>query len=219
MNRSELASRIDATIVRNNHTLSEVDFLVESAKKYHFACVFTLPCYMDDVARRLAGTGVHTGGVMGFPSGGEFTETKIFETKKSIELGAEELDMVINIGWLLSGRYDDVKDEIRRIKDVAGELPVKCIIEMSLLKEDEIRRACELISEAGADYVKTGTGWFGGATLEGVKLLKSIVGNDLHIKAAGGIRDLDTALSFIDAGAYRLGIGVNSAVEILGAME
>jgi deoxyribose-phosphate aldolase len=219
MKRLELAGRIDATAVHNNHTRADIDSLVENAKRHQFACVFMLPCYMEDAAGRLKGTGVHTGGVVGFPSGGEFTETKLFETRRSIELGAEELDMVINIGWLLSGAYAAVRDEIRAVKEIAGALPVKCIIEMALLREDDVRRACELIIEAGADYVKTGTGWFGGATPEGVRLLRSVAGDDLLVKAAGGIRDLQAAVSLLDAGADRLGIGLGSAVSILDAME
>lgn len=215
MDRTEFASHIDATIVRNTHTIEDVEFLIESAKKYQFACVFTLPCYMEYVAKQLVDSGVNTGGTMGFPSGGEYTETKLFETKRNVQLGAQEMDMVINIGWLKSGMYNEVRDEIRAIKDIAGDIPVKCILEMSLLTEEEARRACELVVEGGGDYVKTGTGWFGSATLENVALMKSVVGDKAFVKAAGGIRDKETALNFLAAGAYRLGIGLKNAVEIL----
>lgn len=215
MERKELASKIDATLVRSNHTYEEIELLVKTAKELNFACVFTLPCYMEQVEAGLKGTSVHTGGVVGFPSGGNFTEVKLFEAKRCVELGATEVDMVINVGWLQSGYDRKVQDEIYEIKQIVGELPLKCIIEMSLLNDEQIERACKLIKAAGADYVKSGTGWIKGTTVDDVKKLKAIVGDDLYVKAAGGIRDIETAEAMIEAGAYRLGIGLESAIEIV----
>ncbi len=218
MNKLELASHIDVTLVQTNHTITEIDSLIQAAKKYKFACGFTLPCYMEHLKRALAGSGVHTGGVIGFPSGGEFTETKLFEARRNVELGAEEIDMVINVGWLLSAQYDKVCDEIKAIKDIIGSIPLKCIMEISLLTEDNARRAAEIIAEGGAEYIKTGTGWIAPTTVEHVRLIKSAIGDAALIKAAGGIRNQSTAEEFLNAGAYRLGIGLASAVSICEAM-
>lgn len=218
MNRSELASYIDATIIYNNHTLADVDRLVENAKKYKFACVFMLPCYMEKAARELKGTGVHTGGVTGFPSGGDFTDCKVYAAKAAVERGAEEIDMVINIGWLLSGLDEQVKDDIKAVKDAVGNIPLKCIIESPMLSEDNIRRASDLVVEAGADYVKTATGWFGATKLSDVEIIKSQIGDAAYVKAAGGIRTAEAAFAMIAAGAHRLGIGLDSAVRILDSV-
>lgn len=219
MNRSELASKIDATIVHNNHTLADVDHLIECAKKYKFASTFMLPCYMEKVAEALKGTDVHTGGVTGFPSGGDFTDAKIYAAKLSVERGAQEIDMAINIGWLLSGLDNKVADDIKAVKDVLGEnIPLKCIIESPMLSEDDIRRASNLVVKAGADYVKTATGWFGTTTLKDVEIIKSEIGDSALIKAAGGIRSAEDAMAMITAGASRLGIGVDNAVKILDSV-
>lgn len=215
MNRSELASKIDATIVKNNHTLEDVDRLIECAKKYKFACTFTLPCYMEKVAEALKGTGVHTGGVTGFPSGGDFTDVKVYAAEKAVERGAQEIDMVINIGWLLSGLDDKVVGDIKAVKDAVGDIPLKCIIESPMLSEDDIRRASNLVVKAGADYVKTATGWFGTTKLSDVEIIKSEIGDAALIKAAGGIRSAEDAMAMLAAGASRLGIGLDSAVKIL----
>ena len=117
MNKSELASRIDATLVQTNHDISQINELVEAARKYRFACCFTLPCYSSYVKEQLSGTGVHTGIPVGFPSGGETTEAKCFQAEEAVRLQIEEVDMVINVGWLLSGFDDKVTDEIRRMID------------------------------------------------------------------------------------------------------
>ena len=215
MTRSELASHIDATQVQSNVTEKDLDYLIRQSVEYGFAAAFVLPCYMSGVKKGLDGTSVHTGGVVGFPSGGELTDTKLYEARQNIALGAEEIDMVINIGWLLSGKYDWVRDEIKAVKDITGEIPLKCIIEISLLPEDFAKRACELVVEGGGDYVKTATGWIAPTTLDQVNLIKSVVGDSVYIKAAGGIRCRQTALEFLEAGAYRLGISVENAVKIL----
>lgn len=215
MDLLELASHMDATQVQSNVTEKDIDDLIKQSVKYGFAAAFVLPCYMNHVKMGLDGTRVHTGGVVGFPSGGELTETKLYETRQNIALGAEEVDMVINVGWLLSGKYDWVRDEIKAVKDITGNIPLKCIIEISLLPEDYAKRACELVIEGGGDYVKTATGWVAPTTLDQVKLIKSVVGDRVYIKAAGGIRSRQTALDFLEAGAHRLGISVRNAVKIL----
>ncbi len=218
MTKKELASMIDITMVQNYHTRSEVEGLAETAKQYGCAAVFVMPCYTRLIHEHLAGSGVCTGGTAGFPDGAATTEIKLLEAKDSLANGAEELDMVINIGWLKSGMYDQVREEVRRLKDLVEERPLKCIIEINDLTEDEARRASLLVVEGGADYVKTSTGWRGGTKLEHVRLIRQTIGEAAKIKAAGGIRSLETAESFVLAGASRLGIGSESAVKILESM-
>ena len=218
MTQKELAAMIDMTMVQNHHTWTEVEGLAETAVKYHTAAVFVMPCYTKMLSERLAGSGVCVGGTAGFPDGAATTEIKLLEAKDSLANGAEELDMVINLGWLKSGMDEQVRDEIRRLKDIVGERPLKCIIEINDLTEDEAKRASMLVVEGGADYVKTSTGWRGGTKLEHIQLIRQTIGSAAKIKAAGGIRTLETAESFIAAGASRLGIGSESAVKILESM-
>jgi deoxyribose-phosphate aldolase len=209
---------MDVTLVKNVHTEDEIKLLIESARKYNFACVFTLSCYLKQVVDGLKGSGVHAGGPVGFPSGGEFTEIKVAEAKRSLELGADELDLVINLGWMMSGKYDAVLDELRRVREAAEDKPLKCIVEISCLDEYNAKKACELVVKSGADYVKTGTGWFAPATIEQVRLIKSVVGDAVHIKAAGGVRTKEAIEAFKAEGVYRVGIGLSSALDVLGHM-
>ncbi len=215
----ELAQYLDVTLVRNTHRQSEIESLIEQAKRFKFACVFTLPCYLKQVVQGLKGSGVHSGGTAGFPSGGEFTETKLFETKMSFCIGADEMDVVINLGWLLSGHYAAVLDELKCIREAAEDKTLKCIIEIGCLDDYSAKKACELVLQAGADYIKTGTGWFSPATIEQVRLIKSVVGNDISIKAAGGIRDLEFVEALKAEGVKRIGISLQSAVYILSKMH
>ena len=218
MTQHELAKMLDVTLVQNAHTEAEIQSLIDNARKYSFACVFTLSCYLKQVIDGLKGTGVHAGGPVGYPSGGELTEIKVAEAKRTIELGADELDMVINLGWMLSGRYDLVLDELKRVREATEGKPLKCIIEIGCLDEYNAKKACELVVQSGADYVKTGTGWFAPASIEQVRLIKSVVGDDVYIKAAGGIRTLEAIEAFRAEGVYRMGIGLNSAVNILSGL-
>lgn len=216
MNKKQLARWMDITLVTNMNTLTEIDELVSAAKKYRCACVFIMPCYLEYVVAELAEyPDVNVGGVMGFPYGMDFTDIKAAQTKKNIERGANELDMVINLGLLLSGKFESVKDDIRACVDVSDGRPVKCIIETPLLSNDNIKKASELVVAAGGTYVKTSTGFFGATELEHVKIIKSVVGDDALIKAAGGVRTEAQMSSFIEAGANRFGIGLQSAINIL----
>ena len=136
----------------------------------------------------------------------------------SLSIGADEMDVVINLGWLLSGKYAEVLDELKRIREAAKDKTLKCIIEIGCLDEYSAKKACELVVEAGADYVKTGTGWFSPVTLEQVGLIKSVVGDDISIKAAGGIRDLEFIEALKVQGVKRMGISLQSAVDVLSKM-
>ena len=219
MNRNELASHIDLTMVQNDHSVEDIQTLIDAAVKYQVASVFVMPCYLEMIAAQLKETKVCAGGIVGFPGGGDTTAIKLAQARESVALGADEVDMVINVGWLKSGFEEKVKDEIRAVKDTIGNLPLKCIIEVNSLTEDEIRTASELVIAGGGDYVKTGTGWKGGTQLHHVVTIKETVGERALVKAAGGIRTKETALSFIEAGAERLGISASSAIKILEECE
>ena len=219
MKAVEMAASIDATMVQAAHDLKQIDELIAAAREYRFACCFVLPCYFCYVKEGLEGSGVHNGMAIGFPSGGETKDSKLFQAREAVALGADEIDMVINLGFLLSGKEDAVIDEIRAIKDVVCERPLKCIIEAGLLSDDMIRRASLCVVKGGAEYVKTATGWHQPTTLEQVRLIRETIGDAALIKAAGGIRTREAAEALIAAGASRLGIGLKSAREILDSMR
>jgi deoxyribose-phosphate aldolase len=211
-----LASMIDLTAVRADSDEAEVRALADTAKKYRPICVCTLPGHTPLLRDLLADElGVHIVGAVGFPSGGNTLATKVAEARELLGMGCSELDMVINVGLLRSGSYQRVLDDIQGVVDVAGHAPVKVILECHYLSHDQIRVGCELCIQAGASFVKTSTGWAPtGATLENVALIKSCVGDAIAIKAAGGIRDLDTVMEMYRLGARRFGIGLNSAIHI-----
>lgn len=202
-----ISSMIDHTILKADATREMVKTLCEEAIEYKFAAVCVNPYHVEYCSELLKNSDVKVATVIGFPLGANTKETKAFETIDSINKGADEVDMVINIGALKDKNYDLVKEDIESVVKAAnGKAIVKVIIETSLLTEEEKAKACELSLEAKADFVKTSTGFStGGATVEDVKLMKSIVGNNMEIKASGGVRDLDTAKSMIEAGATRLG--------------
>ena len=211
-----LANMIDLTAVRAEDDEAVVRALADAAKKYRPICVCTLPGHTPLLRHLLADEpDIHIVGAVGFPSGGNTTATKVAETQELLHMGCSELDMVINIGLLRSGRYQRVLDDIRGVVDVAGAAPVKVILECHYLSPDQIRVGCELCIQAGASFVKTSTGWAPtGATLENVALIKSCVGDAIAVKAAGGIRDLDTVMEMYRLGARRFGVGLSSAISI-----
>jgi deoxyribose-phosphate aldolase len=211
-----LASMIDLTAVRAEDDEAEVRALADAAKKYRPICVCALPGHTPLLHDLLAHEpDIHIVGAVGFPSGGNTTATKVAEAQQLLRMGCSELDMVINIGLLRSGRHQRVLNDIRGVVDVADDAPVKVILECHYLSPDQIRAGCDLCIQAGASFVKTSTGWAPtGATLENVALIKSCVGDAIAIKAAGGIRDLDTVLEMYRLGARRFGIGLNSAIKI-----
>ena len=155
------------------------------------------------------------GGVVGFPSGGETTASKLFQAKELKEAGCNEIDMVLNIGKLKSGMLNDIEDEIRQIKATVSPLPLKVIMEVVLLTDEEIKTASSIILKAGADYIKTGTGWAGATTLHHIDLIKETVGDAIKLKVAGGVRTLDTLLEMYQMGVSRFGIGYKSALSIM----
>ncbi len=197
---------IDHTVLAQDADEKKIDKLIAEAKEHDFASVCVNTCWTKKCAEALKDTDVNVCVVVGFPLGAMDTKSKAFETKTAVEDGADEVDMVINVGWLKSGRYDDVENDIRAVKEACGDKHLKVIIECCLLTDEEKVIACQLSEKAGADYVKTSTGFSkGGATVEDVALMRKTVGDRLGVKAAGGIRDGKTAVAMINAGASRLG--------------
>jgi len=211
-----IAKYIDHTNLKSYATKEDIIKLCEEAKKYGFYAVCVNPYRVKLAKEHLKGTDIKVASVIGFPLGATPTEVKVFEAKKALENGADELDMVINIGALKDKNYEYVKKDIEDVTKVAHEKGaiVKVIIETCYLSEEEKEIACKLAMEAGADFVKTSTG-FGteGATIEDVKLMRKVVGDKLGVKAAGGIRTYEEALAMINAGANR--IGTSSGVKII----
>ena len=213
----KLARMLDLSAVRADVDEAEVRLLADTAKRCNCVCAFVLPCYLPELAGLLADAPeVGVGGVVGFPSGGHSTATKVAEAKEQLGQGATELDMVINVGMLRSGRDRYVEDDIRAVVEAAGETPVKVILEVHHLTDEEIVRGCRLAVAAGAAFVKTGTGWAPtGATIERVRLMKETVGDAAQVKAAGGVRDFQTVVEMARVGVTRFGVGLASGVKIL----
>jgi len=216
ISRSQLAKMIDHTLIKPTATRDNVIELCEEAKKYNFGCVCVNLVHVSLAVQLLRGTDVNVSSTVGFPYGSTLPEVKAFEAKISLENGAQEIDMVMNIGALKSKEYEIVKRDIEAVvslKRSFSNIVVKVIIETGYLTNKEKVKACKLAKEAGADFVKTSTGLVGGATVEDVRLMRETVGQDMGIKAAGGIRDFKQALAMIEAGADR--IGTSTAVAII----
>lgn len=198
---------IDHTLLKPEATKEMIENLCKEAKEYDFKSVCVNPYWVSTAYEELRDSDVLVCTVVGFPLGATTKETKFFETDFAVQEGADEIDMVINVGALKSKQYDVVLEDIKSVVQAANGRTVKVIIETCLLSDEEKVKACELSMEAGANFVKTSTGFStAGAKVEDVELMKSIVGDNLEVKASGGIRDLDTALKMIEAGATRLGI-------------
>jgi deoxyribose-phosphate aldolase len=209
---------IDHTLLRADATQAEISKLVNEAKQYQFASVCVNPTWVSYSAEQLAGTEVKVCTVIGFPLGATTSDVKAFETKNAIERGANEVDMVINIGQLKDGNDAFVQQDIETVvKAASGKALVKVIIETCLLTDEEKVRACELSVKAGADFVKTSTGFStGGATPEDIALMRKTVGPNVGVKASGGVRSLEDVNKMIEAGATR--IGASSGVSIMNGI-
>lgn len=197
---------IDHTLLKPDANKTQIETLCNEAMKYEFASVCVNPYWVAYCAEQLKESNVKVCTVIGFPLGANTTKTKVFEALDAIQNGADELDMVINIGALKDKQYDIVLNDIKEIVNIKKDAIVKVIIETCLLSDDEIRKACELCVEAKADFVKTSTGFSsGGATIHAVSLMKKCVKENCLIKAAGGIRTKEDLKAMIDAGANRIG--------------
>ena len=209
----ELNRMIDHTLLKANATRAQIEKLCDEALQYNFASVCVNTCWVPLAHERLAGSGVNTCCVVGFPLGAMLTEAKAAETRLAVEAGADEVDMVINVGWLLDGDYDAVRDDIAAVVKAADGKCVKVIIEACLLTDEQKVKACELSVEAGATFVKTSTGFStGGATVADVALMRKTVGDACKVKAAGGIHTADEAKAMVEAGADRLGCSAGIAI-------
>ncbi len=216
-----IARAVDISGVRTDVTRAEIDRIAAACREYHFVCAFAMPCFTPYLKERLSDApDVMLGGVVGFPSGADTTSIKVQTAREHLKTGCDELDMVINVGALKSGMYQAVEDDIRAVVDAADGKPVKSILETAYLTNDEISRGAELAVKAGVAYVKTGTGWSGKpTTVETIRLIKSAIGQSALIKAAGGVRTLDTMLEMMDAGCSRFGIGLRSVLAIMDEVD
>ena len=205
----------DHTLLKPDATEADIIKICREAMEYDFASVCVNGCYVPLACKTLAGSSVKTAAVVGFPLGAMSTDAKAAETKKALDDGADEIDMVINIGFAKDGRFDSIQDEIARLSDIchANDALLKVILETCLLADDEITAACLAAKNAGADFVKPSTGFStGGATTDAVKLMRRAVDDSMQIKASGGIRTLKDAMEMIEAGADRLGCSASVAI-------
>ncbi|TQR19277.1 deoxyribose-phosphate aldolase [Psychrobacillus vulpis] len=214
-----IASLIDHTLLKQNATKEQIEKLCEEAKTYTFASVCVNPTWVELSAKLLQESSVKVCTVIGFPLGASTTKVKAFETTNAIENGADEIDMVINVGALKDADYDFVQQDIAAVVEAAkGKAIVKVILETCLLTDEEIKKASELSKAAGADFVKTSTGFSTeGATVKAVKIMRETVGSELGVKASGGVRSLEDLQAMVDAGASR--IGASSGVDIMQGLK
>ena len=205
MRTEELLARVDHTLLKPEAGWNDIRQICDDAVYFHTASVCIPPCYAAR-AKEYLGDSMKVCTVIGFPNGYNAAAVKVFEAEQAVRDGADEIDMVINVGWLKAGEDRNVLDEITRIRSACPDQILKVIIETCLLTEEEKIRACRLVTEAGADYIKTSTGFStGGATMDDVKHMRANVGPEVKIKAAGGIRSLEDAEALVAAGADRLG--------------
>lgn len=205
MSEEEILEHVDHTLLLQTATWEEIRQICDDAMQYQTASVCIPPSYVKQASEYVQGS-VSVCTVIGFPNGYMTTKVKEFETRDAIANGASEIDMVINVGWLKDKKYDLIMEEIRILKAVCGDKILKVIIETCLLEEEEKIKMCEIVTEAGADYIKTSTGFSsGGATFEDVELFARHVGHQVKIKAAGGITSMEDARRFLELGADRLG--------------
>ncbi len=214
MNAKEFASYFDHTLLKSEGSATQIQKLCQEARENGFATVCINPYWLPLAAKELSGSSTVPITVVGFPLGASTTSTKVFETKNAIELGAKEIDMVINIGLVKSGNYQMCGKDIEAVYVACNGIPLKVILETSLLENDEITRISKICSEIGVAFVKTSTG-FGsrGASVEDIKLMKAAISDKVKIKASGGIRTLEDAEKMIAAGAHR--VGASASVGIL----
>ena len=219
METKNIAKMIDHTLLKQDASATQITKLCEDAKKYNFCSVCVNSSYVPLAAQVLKGSDVKVCTVVGFPLGAASTKAKVAETTEAIEQGANEIDMVINVGFVKSENYDYIRSDIAAIVAAAkGKALVKVIIETCLLTDDEKVKVCKIAKEVGADFVKTSTGFStGGATVEDIALMRKTVGPDMGVKASGGVRSYDTAMAMIEAGATRL--GTSSGIDIVNKVN
>lgn len=214
---TEIAKMIDLSCVRTTSNTKDIQEMVEAACKYRFGQVSVLQCFIPYTKELLKNApDIRIVGNVSFPSGSDSTSLKVVQAKEMIAAGCDEIDMVMNIGQLRSGALVEVEEDVRAVIETVYPLPVKVIIEIMYLLPTEVEQACKICVRSGAAFVKTGTGWADrGTTLEDVRLVKSIVGDKIKIKASGGVRGLDMLAAMYSAGARRFGVNLKSGVKIV----
>jgi len=222
MNLAEkFASMVDAAAISGDMTFDSQKALAEYARKYGFAQVFGQACFYPYLLEQLKGTRTGVGGGVGssLGAGTELTETKVFETKRYVELGCDDIDMWMNISAFRAGMYDMVLEDIKAVRAVTpANHKLKVIIEAPLLSHEEILKACELIIEGGADFVKSGAGYLGACTVEHAKSMMEGAKGKVMVKCAGGIRDVETVKAMMEMGVHRIGMGYGSAEKIIAQL-
>lgn len=216
----DIARMIDISALKFDTTLKQVDEMIEACKKYEIGCAFVMSSYSEYLCKKLKGTSTEFGTSLGFPSGQYCTASKVWEAEYFMSLGADQVDMVLNVGWLKSGMYDEVEADITAVRNATKGTSMKVIIEASLLTDDEIRKACEIVIKRGADYVKSGTGFSPPTTMHHVEVMENAIkGSDIKFKVAGGVKDLKTLLEMQSHGVHRFGIGMANTLSILHEAE
>lgn len=215
------ARMIDISAVRTHHGLKDIEELVSYGKAYRFVNLHVLPCWVSTLAALIRDEpDILVGAPVGFPGGGHTTQVKLLEARQLLDDGVQEMDIMMNVGRFLSGDYDYVLNELRAVTDVvAGRIPTKVIIEINVLTDEQMLKACDLVIASGASYVKTGTGWITAPIdMERIRLIKEHCGSAVKLKAAGGIRTRDEFLALVDLGVERMGINTMSAIEIIQSL-
>ena len=208
-----IAHTIDQTLLSPEATSQEIDKLCDEARKYEFYSVCVPPSWVEHAKKHLGGSKVKVVTVISFPHGNDLSSSKALASQQATKAGADEVDMVMNLGWAKEGNWSAVESDIAQVVKAVQPAPVKVILETCLLSDDQIQKACHAAAQAGAKFVKTSTGFSkAGATIEAVRLMKASIPATMEVKASGGIRDLATALAMIEAGATRLGTSSGAAI-------
>lgn len=212
----EIAKMVDVSLLQTVNTESDIKMLIDTARKYRFICTFALPCYSSMLVEAFKDDDIMVGAPVGFPTGAEMTEIKVLQAKMLYEVGCDEFDMVMNIGWLKSGQFGKVEKDIKAVYDSIGGRPLKVIVEAMYLTDAELADACKIVMNSGAEFIKTGTGWATKPTeFRHIEIMARTIDGKIKIKAAGGIRDYETLCKMHKMGVSRFGVGVKSGIEIM----
>ncbi|MCX6089188.1 MAG: deoxyribose-phosphate aldolase [Candidatus Atribacteria bacterium] len=207
---------MDVSVLQAVNTETDIQFLIETARKYHFYCTFALSCYSATLVEAFKDEDILVGAPIGFPSGGEMSEIKAFQAMTLYDVGCDEFDMVMNVGWLKSRQYGRVENDIKAVYEAIKDRPLKVIVEAIYLTDQELVDACKIIMNSGAEFIKTGTGWASKPTeLRHIEIIAKTVGKKIKIKAAGGIKNYETVCKMHDMGVVRFGVSVKSGIEIV----